>query len=121
MSAGSTVILTGSVAGSKGIGELSIYNASKAAIRSLARTWTSDLKSREIRVNVVSPGMILTPAMHSYLEANEGMEEVLKNMSPFGRLGQVDEVARAVLFLASEDSQFIAGHELFVDGGVMAV
>lgn len=121
MSAGSSVILAGSVAGSKGIGELSIYSATKAAIRSLARTWTSDLKSRGIRVNVVSPGMILTPAMHSYLEANDGMEEILKNMTPFERLGQVDEVASAVLFLASDESRFIAGNELFVDGGVMAV
>lgn len=121
MSTGSSVILAGSVAGSKGIGELSIYSATKAAIRSLARTWTSDLKSRGIRVNVVSPGMILTPAMHSYLEANDGMEEILKNMTPFERLGQVDEVASAVLFLASDESRFIAGNELFVDGGVMAV
>lgn len=121
MSAGSSVILAGSVAGSKGIGELSIYSATKAAIRSLARTWTSDLKSRGIRVNVVSPGMILTPAMHAYLEANDGMEEILKNMTPFERLGQVDEVASAVLFLASDESRFIAGNELFVDGGVMAV
>ena len=121
MSAGSSVILAGSVAGSKGISELSIYSATKAAIRSLARTWTSDLKSRGIRVNVVSPGMILTPAMYAYLEANDGMEEILKNMTPFERLGQVDEVASAVLFLASDESRFIAGNELFVDGGVMAV
>lgn len=121
MSAGSSVILAGSVAGSKGIGSLSIYSATKAAIRSFARTWTSDLKSRGIRVNVVSPGMILTPSMHAYLQANNGMEEVFKDMTPFGRLGQVDEVAKAVLFLASDDSEFIAGDELFVDGGIMAV
>lgn len=121
MTAGSSVILTGSVAGSKGIASLSVYSATKAAIRSFARTWTTDLKARGIRVNLVSPGMILTPAMQAYLQANDGIEEVLKNMTPFGRLGEADEVARAVLFLASEDSEFIAGEELFVDGGVMAV
>lgn len=121
MSAGSTIILPGSIAGSKGIPSLSIYSATKAAIRSFARTWTTDLKSRGIRVNVVSPGIILTPAMHAYFGTNTGAEETLKNMSPFGRVGQVDEVARAVLFLASTDSEFIAGNELFVDGGIMAV
>ncbi|POP44350.1 oxidoreductase [Superficieibacter electus] len=121
MTPGSSVILTGSVAGSKGIASLSVYSATKAAIRSFARTWTTDLKARGIRVNVVSPGMILTPAMQAYLQANDGMEEALINMTPFGRLGEVDEVARAVLFLASEDSEFIAGDELFVDGGIMAV
>lgn len=72
-------------------------------------------------MNVVSPGIILTPAMHAYFGTNTGAEETLKNMSPFGRVGQVDEVARAVLFLASTDSEFIAGNELFVDGGIMAV
>lgn len=121
MSAGSTIILPGSIAGSKGIPTLSIYSATKAAIRSFARTWTTDLKSRGIRVNVVSPGIILTPAMHAYFGTNTGAEETLKNMSPFGRVGQVDEAARAVLFLASTDSEFIAGNELFVDGGIMAV
>ncbi|VUS56064.1 Dihydroanticapsin 7-dehydrogenase [Klebsiella pasteurii] len=121
MSAGSTIILPGSIAGSKGIPSLSIYSATKAAIRSFARTWTTDLKSRGIRVNVVSPGIILTPAMHAYFGTNTGAEETLKNMSPFGRVGQVDEVARAVLFLASTNSEFIAGNELFVDGGIMAV
>lgn len=121
MSAGSTIILPGSIAGSKGIPSLSIYSATKAAIRSFARTWTTDLKSRGIRVNVVSPGIILTPAMHAYFGTNTGAEGTLKNMSPFGRVGQVDEVARAVLFLASTDSEFIAGNELFVDGGIMAV
>lgn len=121
MTTGGTVILAGSVAGSKGIGSLSVYSATKAAIRSFARTWTTDLKARGIRVNVVSPGMILTPAMQSYLQANDGMEEVFQNMAPFGRLGEVDEVASAVLFLASDESRFVAGDELFVDGGVMAV
>ena len=121
MTAGGTVILAGSVAGSKGLPALSIYSATKAAIRSLARTWTTDLKSRGIRVNVVSPGMIATPAMRTYIQNNAGAKEALQQMIPFGRLGQADEVAKAVLFLASSDSSFVAGDELAVDGGVMAV
>lgn len=121
MTTGGTVILAGSAAGSKGLPNLSIYSATKAAIRSFARTWTTDLKSRGIRVNVVSPGMIHTPAMQTYLQSNAGAEGALKQMIPFGRLGQAEEVAKAVLFLASDESSFIAGDELFVDGGVMAV
>ncbi|WP_249976902.1 SDR family oxidoreductase [Vreelandella olivaria] len=121
MTAGSSVILTGSVVGSKGLPSLSIYSATKAAIRSFARTWTTDLKSRGIRVNVVSPGMIHTPAMQTYLQNNAGAEDALKQMTPLERLGQAEEVAKAVLFLASSDSSFIAGEELFVDGGCVAV
>ncbi|NOK08766.1 glucose 1-dehydrogenase [Corallococcus exercitus] len=121
MASGSAVILAGSAAGSMGLGALSIYAATKAAIRSFARTWTTDLKSRGIRVNVVSPGMVQTPAMRAYLERNAGAEDALKQMIPFGRLGDSDEVAEAVLFLASDAASFVAGHELFVDGGVMAV
>lgn len=121
MTAGGTVILAGSAAGSKGLPALSIYSATKASIRSLARTWTTDLKSRGIRVNVVSPGMILTPAMQTYIQNNAGAEDAMQQMIPFGRLGQADKVAKAVLFLASGDSSFVAGDELFVDGGVMAV
>jgi NAD(P)-dependent dehydrogenase (short-subunit alcohol dehydrogenase family) len=121
MTTGGAVILAGSAAGSMGIGALSVYSATKAAIRSLARTWTTDLKSRGIRVNVVSPGMVQTPAMQTYLESNAGAEDALKQMIPFGRLGKSEEVAEAVLFLASDAASFVAGHELFVDGGVMAV
>jgi NAD(P)-dependent dehydrogenase (short-subunit alcohol dehydrogenase family) len=121
MTAGGAVVLAGSVAGSTGIGALSIYSATKAAIRSFARTWTTDLKSRGIRVNVVSPGMVQTPAMQAYLENNAGAEDAFKQMIPFGRLGSSDEIAAAVLFLASDAASFVAGHELFVDGGVMAV
>ncbi|PXW13576.1 SDR family NAD(P)-dependent oxidoreductase [Paraburkholderia caballeronis] len=121
MTAGGTVILAGSGAGSKGFPNLSIYSATKAAIRSLARTWTTDLKTRGIRVNVVSPGAILTPAMETYLKANAAAEEALKQATPFGRLGHTDEVAKAVLFLASSESSFVAGDELFVDGGFVAV
>ncbi|HEX7816575.1 glucose 1-dehydrogenase [Dyella sp.] len=121
MGDGSTIVLTSSAAGSKGFGGLSIYSATKAAIRSLARTWTTDLKHRGIRVNVVSPGVIMTPALQAYIERNEGAEEALKQMTPFGRIGKPEEVADAVLFLASDESSFIAGDELFVDGGFKAV
>ena len=121
MTTGGAVILAGSVAGSLGIGALSVYSATKAAIRSFARTWTTDLKSRGIRVNVVSPGMVLTPAMQAYLQTNASAEEGFKQMIPFGRLGSSDEIADTVLFLASDAASFVAGHELFVDGGVMGV
>lgn len=121
MTVGGSVILAGSAAGSMGFAALSVYSATKAAIRSFARTWTTDLKSRGIRVNVVSPGMVQTPAMQAYLERTAGAEHALKQMIPFGRLGDAAEVADAVLFLASDAASFVAGHELFVDGGVMAV
>ncbi|HBP32045.1 SDR family oxidoreductase [Advenella sp. FME57] len=121
MTAGGSVVLPGSVAGSKGLPSLSIYSATKAAIRSLARTWTTDLKNRGIRVNAVSPGMILTPAMESYMRDNAGAQEALTQMIPFGRLGQAQDVAKAVLFLASSDSSYVAGEEFFIDGGVRAV
>jgi NAD(P)-dependent dehydrogenase (short-subunit alcohol dehydrogenase family) len=121
MTTGGAVILNASATGSKGFAGLSVYSATKAAIRSFARTWTSDLKSRGIRVNVVSPGMIDTPAMRTFIRATPGMEDVLKGMTPLGRIGDAEEVASAVLFLASKESSFVAGVELFVDGGVVAV
>lgn len=121
MSAGGAVVLAGSGAGSKGFASLSIYSATKAAIRSLARTWTTDLKSRGIRVNVVSPGMVLTPAMQTYLQNNAGAEDWMRQAIPFGRLAQTEEIARAVLFLASPESSFVGGEELLVDGGFVAV
>ncbi|MGX1309869.1 NAD(P)-dependent dehydrogenase (short-subunit alcohol dehydrogenase family) [Amorphus suaedae] len=121
MAAGSTIILNGSIAGSKGLPGQSLYNASKAAVRSFARSWTPELKERGIRVNVVAPGGTETRLIRSYLDARPGAEDALNQKVPLGRLGQPDEVARAVLFLASEESSFIAGHELFVDGGVAAV
>ncbi len=121
MSAGGSIVLTGSGAGSKGFPNLSVYSATKAAIRSFARTWTVDLKSRGIRVNVVSPGMVLTPAMQTYLQANDGAEEWMKQTIPFGRLAQTEEVAKAVLFLGSSESSFVGGEELLVDGGFVAV
>ncbi|MFA5121550.1 SDR family NAD(P)-dependent oxidoreductase [Zavarzinia sp.] len=121
MSAGGAVVLAGSGAGSKGFANLSIYSATKAAIRSLARTWTTDLKSYGIRVNVVSPGMVLTPAMQTYLRNNAGADEWMRQTIPFGRLARTEEIARAVLFLASDESSFVGGEELLVDGGFVAV
>ena len=121
MTAGAAVILNGSVAGSKGFPDQTLYNASKAAVRSFARTWTADLKERGIRVNVVSPGGTETSLMRSYLDSRPGVEDMLKQVVPLGRLGQPDEIARAVLFLASHESSYIAGIELFVDGGSIAV
>jgi NAD(P)-dependent dehydrogenase (short-subunit alcohol dehydrogenase family) len=121
MTAGSTVVLNGSIAGSKGLPGQSLYNASKAAVRSFARSWTNDLKQEGIRVNVVSPGGTETRLIRSYLDTQPAVEEALNKSVPLGRLAEPDEVARAVLFLASSDSSFVAGHELFVDGGVAAV
>jgi NAD(P)-dependent dehydrogenase (short-subunit alcohol dehydrogenase family) len=97
----------------------SVYNATKAAIRSFARSWTSDLKARKIRVNVVSPGPIQTPGLDVF--ANDDVKGYLKTIVPLGRLGTADEVAKAVLFLASDDSSFVAGAELFVDGGLAQI
>ncbi|HWA48231.1 MAG TPA: SDR family oxidoreductase, partial [Dongiaceae bacterium] len=121
MSAGGSIVLAGSGAGSKGFPNLSVYSATKAAIRSFARTWTIDLKNRGIRVNVVSPGMVLTPAMNTYLKNNDGAEAWMKGVIPFGRLAETDEVAKAVMFLASDESSFVGGAELMVDGGFVAV
>lgn len=121
MSRGATIVLTGSGAGSSGFPALSVYSATKAALRSFARTWTTDLKDRGIRVNIVSPGMIKTPAMETYIANNPGSEDFLTQIIPMARLGHSDEVAKAVLFLASTDSSYLAGEEIFVDGGFMAV
>ncbi|MBB4707596.1 oxidoreductase [Xanthomonas arboricola] len=121
MTAGSAIVLNGSIAGSKGLPGQSLYNASKAAVRSFARSWTTDLKERGIRVNVVSPGGTQTRLIRSYLDSQPEVEEALSKSVPLGRLAEPNEVARAVLFLASSESSFVAGHELFVDGGVAAV
>lgn len=115
---GASVILTGSVAGVKGFERFGVYNASKAAIRSFARSWTSDLKARKIRVNVLSPGPIDTAAL-------EGLSEEAKagfvSLVPLGRIGQSEEVATAALFLASNDSSYITGIDLQVDGGLAQI
>ena len=117
---GASIILNASIVASKGLEESSVYSATKAAVRSFARTWTTDLKDRHIRVNAVSPGFIDTSAWH----ATAATEQRLKRMSasiPLGRPGTANEVARAVVFLASDDSSYIAGTEVFVDGGFAQV
>lgn len=121
VSNGGSIVLTGSVAGSKGMNGLSVYGATKAAVRSFARSFTAELKNRKIRVNVISPGRIDTPAASAAISGLQASEEQAKigvlDSIPLGRMGSPDEVANAVLFLASDDTSFITGIELFVDGG----
>ena len=117
---GASIILNASIVASKGLADWSLYSATKAAVRSFARTWTTDLKARRIRVNAVSPGYIDTPAWRS-IEAAERQIETLSKTVPLGRFGTADEIAKAVVFLASEDSSYVAGVELFVDGGFTQV
>ena len=118
---GASIILNASVAGSTAPSpEWSVYNATKAAVRSFARTWTTDLKDRRIRVNAVSPGYIDTPPWHS-IEAAEETMKTISNTIPLGRFGTSDEIAKAVVFLASDESSYITGTELFVDGGFAQV
>jgi NAD(P)-dependent dehydrogenase (short-subunit alcohol dehydrogenase family) len=121
MGPGSSVILNGSVAGSKGFAGQSLYNASKAVVRSFARSWTADLKDRGIRVNVVAPSGTETRMMRTYLDDRPGVESAFNQMIPLGRLAQPDEIADAVLFLASDQARYIAGIELIVDGGFTAI
>ena len=121
---GGSIILNASVAGSKGIESLSVYSATKAAVRSFARTWTTDLKARGIRVNVISPGSIDTPILNNVVTTKEELDQLKTNLAsgvPLGRMGKPDEVAKAALFLASDDSSFVTGIELFVDGGMAQV
>jgi NAD(P)-dependent dehydrogenase (short-subunit alcohol dehydrogenase family) len=121
---GASIILNASIVASKGLPTTSVYSASKAAVRSFARTWTTDLKQRRIRVNAVSPGATDTPGLNRLLATTDAGRERLKTISssvPLGRLGRPDEVARAVVFLASDDSSFLTGAELFVDGGFAQV
>lgn len=118
MGSGATVVLVGSIAGDRGTAGYGVYGASKAAVRALARTWTTELAPRGIRVNVVSPGPIDT-AM--FAAASDDARDALCAAIPLGRLGRAEEVAAAVLFLASEESSFVAGAELCVDGGMAQV
>ena len=121
---GSSIILNASIVASKGLPSNSVYSATKAALRSFARTWTADLKDRRIRVNVVSPGPIQTPGLSGLLASSGEGEQRLKRLLkrvPLGRLGTPDEIARAVVFLASDDSSYVTGTELFVDGGFAQV
>ena len=117
-------IIHASIVASKGLTANSVYSATKAAVRSFARTWTTDLKDRRIRVNAVSPGPIETPGLNDLVASTGAGEERLKMLSnsvPLGRLGTPNEIAKAVVFLASEDSSYITGTELFVDGGIAQV
>jgi NAD(P)-dependent dehydrogenase (short-subunit alcohol dehydrogenase family) len=119
-----SIILNASIVGSKGFASNSVYSATKAAVRSFARTWTTDLKDRRIRVNVVSPGFTDTPGLGELLASSDTGQQRLKMVSavvPAGRMGTPDEIAKAVVFLASDDSSYITGTELFVDGGVAQI
>ena len=122
---GASIILTGSTAGVKGTPAFSVYSASKAAVRNFARSWLLDLKDREIRINVVSPGPIRTAGLAELAgdskEAQDGLLGYLASQVPSGRLGEPGEVGKAVVFLASAESSFVNGAELFVDGGIAQV
>jgi NAD(P)-dependent dehydrogenase (short-subunit alcohol dehydrogenase family) len=116
---GGSIILTGAGSASKGFAGFSVYSANKAAIRSLARSWTVDLKNRKIRVNTISPGPIDTLAVR--LSISEQLKKNILSTVPLGRMGNPEEVAKAVAFLASDDSSYITGIELFVDGGIAQI
>ena len=120
---GGAIILNASIVASIGMEAFSVYSATKAAVRSFARTWTTDLKARKIRVNVISPGVVPTEGYRS-LGDEKQIEQFAAQMAsqiPLGRVGEPDEIAKAVVFLASDDSSFVAGAELVVDGGMIAV
>jgi len=122
---GGSIVLTGSIVGNKGMERLSAYNASKAAVRSFARSFANDLKTRGIRVNAVSPGVTRTPIMENGLKMDDekiaGFEAYLKGAAPIGRMADPDEIAEAVLFLASSKASYITGVELSVDGGLAQI
>ena len=120
---GGSIILNASIADIKGFPAMSVYSATKAAVRSVARTWTSDLRDRRIRVNVISPGHIDTPIMESLQQgqALAKMKREFANNVPLCRMGDPDEIAKAVSFLASDEASYVAGAELYVDGGVAQI
>ncbi|MBC9879875.1 SDR family oxidoreductase [Bradyrhizobium sp. INPA01-394B] len=124
MGPGSSIILSASIVASKGFGNWSLYSASKAAVRSFARTWSSDLKGRNIRVNAVSPGVIKTPAWSESglpKEQVDGFLEFAASITPLSRTGLDEEIAKVVAFLASDESSFMNGSEVFVDGGLAQI
>jgi len=123
MNDGGSIILNASIATTKGFPGMSVYSATKAAVRSFARTWTNELRERRIRVNAISPGHIDTPIMESLLqgEALTAMKEGFVKAVPLGRMGDPDEIAEVVAFLASDEASYVSGVELFVDGGVAQI
>ena len=116
---GASIIMTGSNASVKGFPGWGVYAASKAALRSFARTWLNELKGRKIRVNLLVPGAIATPMQEEVL--TKEAKEMFESLIPRGKMGQSEEVATVALFLASDDSSFVNGAELFVDGGMTAI
>lgn len=125
LGAGASVILTGSTAASSGTEAFSVYAASKAAVRAFARNWIVDLKGRGIRVNTLSPGPIKTPGLVELVGTDpaqqQGFLDHLATQIPLGRVGEPDEIAKAAVFLASDDASFVTGVELFVDGGIAQI
>lgn len=125
MPAGATIVITGSMVSIKGFPGFSVYAATKAALRSFVRTWTVDLKGRNIRVNVISPGTVVTPGYTTELGLQgvqlQAFEQQAASVTPLGRTGTPDDIAKAVLFLASDDSSYVNGVELFADGGAAQI
>jgi NAD(P)-dependent dehydrogenase (short-subunit alcohol dehydrogenase family) len=122
---GASIVLNASIVSATGSAAFSVYSATKAAVRSFARTCSVDLKERKIRVNAISPGIIPTPGYNTSLgmtqdEVDQYVQSSLGNI-PLGRAGTADEIAKAVLFLASDDSSYVTGIELFVDGGLAQI
>ncbi len=122
---GSSIVLNASITSIKASPAFSVYSATKAAVRSFARSWSVDLKERKIRVNAISPGTIITPGYSSELGMSDAQIDQVAaqaaSTTPLGRTGTPDEIAKAVVFLASDDSSFVTGIELFVDGGIAQI
>jgi NAD(P)-dependent dehydrogenase (short-subunit alcohol dehydrogenase family) len=119
---GASIILNASIVASKGLPALSVYSATKAAIRSFARSWANDLKARKIRVNAVSPGAVDTAGLRGLQQKESAqLNEFFSSATPLARIGQPDDIAKAVSFLASDESSYVTGSELFVDGGFAQV
>lgn len=120
---GASILLTSSTTSVQGTENFSVYSASKAAVRNFARSWLLDLKPRRIRVNAISPGPVRTPGLAALVPAEhaQGLFDQLASVVPIGRLGEPSEIAKAALFLASDDSSFVNGIELFVDGGTAQI